>query len=378
MPLITQSQAATALQLLADAAVERNNEISRYEQDDAAETDEDVDSESPTFDRFYEQGGSAAIIEMTNFDPTQFLGIWCGFEKIIMVRYNTGRGRKSVHTGKDVLFMTLCVMKHEGQWDFLAKMFGLKGPSFEKLIMKFIEIISLPVYQHYVEAQAGKRTMDKLYESRRNFCQYPMALYATDVTFQPSFRPSGSMEEGKKYFSGKHKQYGYKVEVSVLPNGLALCCSEHEPGSVSDLTLFQRIQYLHTKQLRKTQGDMDYDDDGPLSDKFERSWGVLVDKGYQGASEFCRVIHPKKKPVHGVRAPSEVKVNRMISSNRIIVEKMFGRLCGLWTVLSKKWKWKESFYASMFKLCFGMTNFHIRWSALREGDGQLYRQIKTR
>ena len=327
MPPISQSQAATALQLLADAAVERNNEIYRYEQDDAAETDEEADSESPTFDRFYEQGGSAAIIEMTNFDPTQFLGVWYGFEEIIMARYNTGRGRKSVHTGNVLLFMTLCVMKHGGQWDFLAKMFGLKGPSFEKLIMKIIGSISLPVYKHYVEAQARKRTMDKLSESRRNFRQYPMDLYATDSTFQSSLRPSGSVEEGKKYVSGKHKQYGYKVEVSVLPNGLALCCSEHELGSVSDLTLFQRMQYLHTKQLKKKQGDMDYDDDGPLSNKFERSWGVLVDKGYQGASDLYRVTHPKKKPVHGVLTPSEVKLNRMISSDRIIVDNVFGRLC---------------------------------------------------
>ena len=180
-----------------------------------------------------------------------------------MARYNTGRGRKSVHTGKEVLFMTLCVMKHGGQWDFLAKTFGLKGPSFERLIMKFIEIISLPVYQHYVEAQAGKCTMDKLYESRRNFRQYPMALHATDVTFQPSFRPSGSMQEGKKYFSGKHNQYGYKIEVSVFPNGLALCCSEHEPGAVSDLTLFQRMHYLHTKQLKKNRAKLTMRTMGP-------------------------------------------------------------------------------------------------------------------
>ena len=66
----------------------------------------------------------------------------------------------------------------------------------------------------------------KIYEIRRKFRQYPMALYATDVTFQPSFRLSGSVEEGKKYFSGKHKQYGYNFEVSVLPKRLALCCSE--------------------------------------------------------------------------------------------------------------------------------------------------------
>ena len=128
IPPITLSQAATALQLQADAAVERNNEISHFEHNDAAETDEEVDSEPPKFNRFDGHDGSAAIIEMTNFDPTQFLGIRCGFEEIIMTRYNTGRGRESVHTGKDVLFMTLCVMKHGGQWDFLTKLFCLKGP----------------------------------------------------------------------------------------------------------------------------------------------------------------------------------------------------------------------------------------------------------
>ena len=70
-----------------------------------------------------------------------------------------------------------------------------KSPSFEKLIMKFIEIISLPVYQHYVEAQAGKWNMDKLYDSRRIFRQYPMALYATDVIFRPVSAQVGSEEE---------------------------------------------------------------------------------------------------------------------------------------------------------------------------------------
>ena len=43
--------------------------------------------------------------------------------------------------------------------------------------------------------------MEKLYESRRIFRQYPMALYVTDVTFQPSFRTSGGVEERKKHLA---------------------------------------------------------------------------------------------------------------------------------------------------------------------------------
>ena len=141
--------------------------------------------------------------------------------------------------------------------EFSCEMFGLKGPSFEKLIMKFVDLLWLPVYEQYVEHHAAKWTMTAVSDVGRLFRHFPVARYATDVTFQPSYRPSGSMQEGKKYYSGKHKQYGYKMEVSVLPNGMAIQwhsqvgCSKHEPVSVSDLTLFQRMQYFHNKQLQK-------------------------------------------------------------------------------------------------------------------------------
>ena len=86
------------------------------------------------------------------------------------------------------------------------------------------------------------------------FKNYPMSRYATDVTFQQSFRPSGSFEEGKVYFSGKHKRYGYTTEVSVLPNGLAIGCRAQEPGSVSDLKIFEAMTSFHASQLRKREG----------------------------------------------------------------------------------------------------------------------------
>ena len=39
------------------------------------------------------------------------------------------------------------------------------------------------------------------------------------------------MQEGKRNFSGKHKMYGYKMEVAGLPNGFAAACNSHFPGS---------------------------------------------------------------------------------------------------------------------------------------------------
>ena len=62
--------------------------------------------------------------------------------------------------------MTLAVLKHGGQWDFLAKMFSLKGPTFERMIMKFIDIISYPVFEQYVDFQGKKWKMELM--SRKN------------------------------------------------------------------------------------------------------------------------------------------------------------------------------------------------------------------
>ena len=47
--------------------------------------------------------------------------------------------------------MTLTFLKHDSQWDHAARMFNLKGSTFERLIMKFILMISEFVYQALVK-----------------------------------------------------------------------------------------------------------------------------------------------------------------------------------------------------------------------------------
>lgn len=62
------------------------------------------------------------------------------------------------------------------------------------------------------------------------------------------------MQEGTNYHTTKHKVYIYKVDVSVLPNRLAVSCSEPYPGSISDLEIMQRMRRIHEKYLCKGQG----------------------------------------------------------------------------------------------------------------------------
>lgn len=171
--------------------------------------------------------------------------------------------------------------------------------------------------------------MRRLHQDRMRFKNFNGARYATDVTLQHSLRSSGSIEEGKLYFSGKYKLYGYKIEVSVLPNGLTLGFSGHFQGSVADLQILQRNRFWHEKELKTTTDEKPWEDTELLADKYPRAWGLIVDKEYQGCAEFMRGISPIKEPPRGSFTISQESFHRKVSSDRIIVKNFFDRLCGL-------------------------------------------------
>lgn len=66
---------------------------------------------------------------------------------------------------------------------------------------------------------------------------FPSARYATDVNFQQSNKALATHQEAKVMLSGKYKLYGYKNEITVLPDGFALDCSFHPPGSKAEIDI---------------------------------------------------------------------------------------------------------------------------------------------
>ena len=90
-----------------------------------------------------------------------------------------------------------------------------------------------------------------LVERERTFGHFAFARYTTYVIFQQSNRPVGTMQEGKHYYSRKHKLCGLKTEVSVLPTGLAIGCSTHYGGSVEDIEIMSRMKAYHKQWLEK-------------------------------------------------------------------------------------------------------------------------------
>ena len=164
------------------------------------EAEDRPDSNSPVYDLVFIDGGSEAVSALTNFSDAEFHVLWSMVEEDVTVPWTTGRGKKCAVKPKDAFLMGLTVLKHYSAWDKHAMDFSLKTSRFEKMIMKLFTIIEKPLFQRFIHpvSMAEQRVRGQ------QFTNYPYALYATDVKFQPAHRPSGRFEEQKRYFSNKH------------------------------------------------------------------------------------------------------------------------------------------------------------------------------
>lgn len=117
----------------------------------------------------------------------------------------------------------------------------MKGPNFERQVMKCIHHINPLIYDKFVMPSERKYILEKINRMERSFNSFSYARYATYLTFQQSYIPSEIIQEGRAYFSGKRKLYGKKLEVSVLPVGLSINATAKYHGSVSDLEILQKM-----------------------------------------------------------------------------------------------------------------------------------------
>lgn len=70
-----------------------------------------------------------------------------------------------------------------------------------------MRVISQRLYKVLVEENAEIYRMFRMIDEENTFQYFPFIRYATDVTFQMGLRPSGNIQEGKRYFSQKHNTY---------------------------------------------------------------------------------------------------------------------------------------------------------------------------
>jgi hypothetical protein len=336
--------------------------------------EEVIEDPHPVYSAFVANPNRDTLRVMCNFDQGRFESLWAQVEDVVLPRWFLGRGRKHKTAPKDAFLMTLFVLKHYPTWEVAATTFGMRTPTFEKMINKMLDLIEPRLVERFIRPPS----MTSIRESNIRFQNFAFALYANDVKFQPAHRPSGRFTEQKRYFSGKHKLYGFKLECAVAPPGVCVHISAHEPGSTSDLTMCLKNIETHRQMLKKTAEEREQDDFADGADRFPDSWAVLVDKGYQGLDSELRTLQPKKKPRGGELTAEDVNRNTKISSDRVLVENFFGRVCGLWKIMYATFKWNEDRYDLIARACFALTNFHVSDRPLRAQDQMDLRRTLAR
>lgn len=103
---------------------------------------------------------------------------------------------------------------------------------------------------------------------------------------EQSNRPTGRIEETKLYYSGKHHLYGFKPELSVLPNGLGIGNNKSFPGSVSNNQIHRSNQDWNKDFTKKKAKENNWTNEGRLYDDYPDSLEILSDKGYSGLANF--------------------------------------------------------------------------------------------
>ncbi|KAG3177923.1 hypothetical protein PC128_g16653 [Phytophthora cactorum] len=134
----------------------------------------------------------------------------------------------------------------------------------------------------------------------------------------------------------------------------------------------------HQRLLEKTNQERLIEDNGEGSEQYQEAWAILADKGYQGGASMLRVVHPKKKPRNGELTADELARNTRVSSDRVLVENFFGRVCLLWKNMHSTYKWNEASFDPFTRTCFALTNFHANINPLRVDYGRFYRSIMGR
>ena len=73
MEVFNAKDASTAMNLLAESALNRDEEISNFNTTrDESESDNENYLRFPYFNQFYEQGGSSAMKDLCNFEAHEF------------------------------------------------------------------------------------------------------------------------------------------------------------------------------------------------------------------------------------------------------------------------------------------------------------------
>lgn len=207
----------------------------------------------------------------------------------------------------------------------------MKGSPFERIIMIVVNNLVHTIYQKCLLDTSSMYIMQELRADGTLFRYFSYSQSVTDVIFQEINRTLRPMDETRDFYSQRQEIFGYKVEFSVLPNGLAIHYTSHARNKTAEIRIFCGNLEFHDSALLKTPEDIIKVDDGVLSAKHRTQHTGLVDIGYQRLGSEVFAVHPFRQPPHGTSSVTERRKNDKSLHNNVIVEYWLCRICTLWT-----------------------------------------------
>lgn len=164
---------------------------------------------------------------LSGFDCEHFLSLF----ELLEGEFPTvmGRGRRSEVSNHDKLLIALCYLRHYETLDKLKETFKISKTHLKRILDSTLAMMEPILYTRFVEDVEADLPDDNE--------DFPEARYVMDVTFQTIWMPLGTYAERKRFYSGKHKQYGLKSQCIHDRSGRLVHCIAGIPGAVHDLTI---------------------------------------------------------------------------------------------------------------------------------------------
>jgi DDE superfamily endonuclease/Helix-turn-helix of DDE superfamily endonuclease len=262
----------------------------------------------------------AAFRSLTGHSPAEFEALYADFQPASLLsraassstrRERQPRRRAAGAGGRDALdlrhrlLLTLVWLKVYPTYEVLGLLFGLdKGNALRNArdVLEVLETLDNFPFDRPPEGRPKLRSLAQVMEA------YPAVRLVVDSKEQRIYRPSGSHERQKPFYSGKKKAHTLKTQVATDPTGLITSISPGMPGSINDVRLLRETGLLG----RLGEGE-----------------AAMMDKGYEGAEKGYAgvlIVMPKKDRKARPLSEEQKAENRRISRYRVVVEHTMAQL----------------------------------------------------
>lgn len=243
-----------------------------------------------------------------------------------------GGGRKPEMSPKQGVCLCLVYLRHQPIFEILGLLFDISKTKANDAFNYWVEILRdiLPASQ----MEEASKSSQKYQELRRILREYELIVDSAEQAIE---RP-GDYQEQKRYYSGKKKMHTIKNQFIVLPNGediVDICIGQL--GKTSDITLFRGSQH-----------------------KFDSQQKFIGDKAYIGEEVIAT---PHKKPRKAEISESQKEENKHLSSRRIGVEHLIGRV-KIFRVASDRFRLARHRYSQVIMVVCGLVRLRLNQSVV--------------